>query len=342
MFTFAPDGSFGAVRRSADAVAIATALLMHDLSIRSIEYEFVADGTFAELGEGMSRFQEAAHGFAEDGGWYADITKYWVHTDPATREPVFDRWEYRSSDGVVQETHAHAQRSGLIKEADRAMLWIPNIALFLGRCIALEGAFRMGELLLMSPDLELTDPPAERPWLFRLRGTVATGGMIAVLVVDVDPRSGFMPVRIENRESTQDFPLEIMTVTSAKSHAGVWLPMAGVRETFYCCEWKEGDFERVMEVARREGFPQGRFDPRDEAARQAYVRAVREVFGEAGLPIAQMDVSPQRYEIRRIVSLNELIPPEKFRLQRPAGARWADAFRFVDQDGNRLEDPDDE
>lgn len=341
-YSLAPDCSIGTVRQSSDAVAVATALLMHDLSIRSIEYEFVAEGTFPELVEEWARFQEATHGFAEDGGWYADITRYWVGTDPDTRLPVFDRWQYRSPDGVVQETLQHERNAGLVKDADRTALWVPNPAMFLGRNVAVDGALRMGELLLKSPDLELADPPADRPWLFRLRGTVATGGMIAVLVVDVDPRSGFMPVRIENRESTQDFPMEIMTVTSAKPHGGVWLPMAGVRETFYCCDWKEGDFDRLGEAARREGFPQREFDPRDEGARQAYIRAIRAVFGERGLPIAKMDTSPQRFQVTRVVSLNEQLPPDKFRVKYDSGSRWVDAFRFVDQDGNRIEDPDDE
>ncbi len=342
VYSLVPDGSLGASRQSADAVAIATALLMHDLSVRSIEYEFVAEGTFPELGEDWPRFQEATHGFAEDGGWYADITKYWVGMDPDTRLPVFDRWQYRSPDGVAQESLQRDRNIGLIKDTDRAILWVPNLAMFLGRNVAVDGAFRLGELLLKSPDLELADPPADRPWLFRLRGTVATGGMIAVLVVDVDPRSGFMPVRIENRESTQDFPMEIMTVTSAEPHAGVWLPMAGVRETFYCCEWKEGDFDRLNEAARHEGFPQSKFDPRDEGARQAYIRAIRAVFGERGLPIAKMDTSPQRFQVTRVISLNEPIAPEEFRIRYDAGAKWVDGFRFVDQDGDRIEDPDDE
>ncbi len=344
-----PDSSIGVVSHTAEAAAVATAVLAHDQSVRTIEYEVVVERLFPNKEvseENWVMTHRSGHGFDESGAWYADVTKWWVRGHPDSEDMEFARIEYRTPDGSVQETLNHQNTSGLIKPSDRTILWFPNPSLFLGRMVATDAKQRLGELLLQSPDLKLEQSPPELPGCIRLRGTVSTGGMIAVLVVDTKPSYGFLPVRIETRESMLDFPIEVMSVTEAKEFGGVWVPVRGIRETFYCCEWGEGVHERLNEAFEEAGFSSARGalrpDVKDPEIRARYLRVVRTFFGPDGVPFRPMDGSPQRFRVEGDVLVNQPISPGKFRVKWPDSAKWIDVFKGVDQDGRRIEDPDEE
>jgi len=340
---FAAATSFS--EREPDAVALATALLIHDRSIHSMEW---SDEVFCPAPEPFSGswvLHRCKEGEDETGRFYQHFMN--GHRDrenPQFVGYVYIRGHLLSEDGISQVGYQERDPEGeavVVGPAgpDLSAYWSPGPPMFLGRRVALHSWKRLGDLLMEGQELRIETPENEAG-VVRLRAVVFTGAYWSDILVDVDTRHGFMPVRIENRDAYTLRPLEIITTSTVSEVDGVFLPAAGQRETFTSGEVTADEVRDLTTAYTRRGIPiTGARHPEDAKERSLVQAAIAEVFGAAGYPRRPAArESPQRVETVEYLSVNKSIAA-RVKFEIPPTWRVFNLWDFM-ANGRPEEDPD--
>lgn len=261
-----PEGEPGLAR------ALATAMLVHDRSVRSAEWtqrmwwssvpveERHVDAHWRLQGERFAR-SEHQFGTAPKRNYTDDL-----HFDGQW----FTGWTDSSRSGSIREYQGDLTRGVAI------LAWI-------GR--DLEGMERatLGELMLDAADLAFVGPDADgRPVI---EATVPLEQYIALVQVTLDPEHGYAPREIVARDRLVRVPYRRYVTEEFTRVGDVWLPSKGILRTRYI-QADPKDIERFGTLLQARGL--SRENVLDGATQRAYLDVLREVWGTDEIPSAEM------------------------------------------------------
>lgn len=310
-----------AVCASADegARAVATALLAHDKSIDSIEYEWECHST---VDSALSLNAKGVVGSI----WALGHTYQWVDIpDMRGVEPPVRR--VRVYNGVrgfgwYPEERPVIVAAGPVPDPQMEDVRIEHL---LGRQVDWLGGRRLGELLLACPDLrvESVDGP-----LIRLSGLPPDHSPRSeMLRVTSDSRVGFAPVRIESWSNGGRDLLYEVVVTRHERHADVWIPVEGVMTVRHVVPMS-GDHGLRVEVLRASAIEAGMGAPLTEAICRSALPVRSSGEGAASQFVCARG-SPGVIRLSRVLSVNQGLDQSRTSLPVP------DPAFIIDNGGTR-------
>ncbi|MGE3107735.1 MAG: hypothetical protein AB7G11_13395 [Phycisphaerales bacterium] len=331
-----------------EAIAYATAMLIHDRSIRSLEWyqEIVRQ---PDPGGPLETVQTAREGFDELGRSY----QHWVVTFPEPDGSVHAWKPSYSSDGVTTVAFDPANPETLKRFPDPEPTGYPTPPLLLGRYIEATGKRRLGERLIEAPSLRI-ERAMDSDGVVRLSAQLAINNVVSIVHVDIDSGKSYAPTRIEVDDVLAGRPHEIIYVTAFEryvpSHApincdacpdAIWIPVKGRRETYMLKETDENraGFKRLREAIERSGVNSDGVNPLDPATQAAYRAAILEAFGPEGVPYVPL--VPHLHLAKCVVfSLNSRIDESAFRSTDASGLPQANLYLNINAKGEPFDDPD--
>lgn len=331
--------------RDPEAVALATAMLIHDRSIHSMEWSDEVLCAAPGLTNAWWPLHRCREGEDESGRFYQHFMNgYRDRDNPNPTGFKYVRGHLFSEDGLTQigyQERDPEHESAVIGPVgpDMSAYWSPSPPMFLGRRIALYSWRSLGELLLEAQELRI-DVPENEQGVVRLRGVAYTGAYWSDLLVDIDTRHGYMPVRIENRDAYTLLPHEIITVSQQREFEGIFLPIAGQRETYTSVDLSADQLRAFEASLRRHGLDMmAQRHPEDARERASAHAAMAEAFGPQGYPRRPAHASsPQRVESTDYLSVNKPLTAGA-RFEVPAQWRVFNLWDFM-ADGRPEESPD--
>ncbi len=285
------------------ARALATAMLVHDKTIRSARWS----QTIVHNASDGERYPcQSVQGFDAKGRWfcaYEDIGR--LRSDG---RKVRGKGRV-SSDGITVIGLDDIDKSGTVSEYRNQPSAYLGFDCWLGRHIDYQQHRRLGELLLNSKDLVVlsSDPP-------RIQGTVALAGRVSVVEVELDIDHGASPKAITVRDAALRVPLQSYQVDEFIEVAGRWLPRKASLRTRKI-DIATDQMQAFQKALEREGLARY-MDYSDKAVQAAYHRVVKEVFGQAEAPSSEL-ASPITLSVE-YQAINAEIAEEDFVLSIPA------------------------
>jgi hypothetical protein len=294
------------------AIAIAEAILIHDKSIRALEW----DGSiFMILNDAPELIRDGSFGEDDCGRWHWDGRHAFVFPDkPKEWSHVHYRCDGSQEVAVTDETSA--ARLSAPSEMRR---YYPSPLHNLGRWIDLQGTCRLGELLLQSSDLRVV-PYADRDAFGREKWLTIVGSVFlkhgpARLEVTVDPEHGFCPRVIRRYDEFFDVLSEELTVDRVECIDGIWIPVEGSRSVYSKLPIDPDHSDAIWAEALERG---ARADlvGSDWTCVRAHASAVRHVLGADGYPTKPMGPT-WTFAVSRVHSVNHVLPEASFRFDYP-------------------------
>lgn len=291
----------GAQRREF-ALALSRAMLMHDVSIRGMEYRQRVD-----LSDGGAF---VSHSLMDDQRrWWCDVTTIFSGVPkgaPASQRGVF------VCDGELMATHAEGTHVWVIRQDQGERFSYRAGGTLWGRWLDRVGQQRLGELLLSAKDLAVSsEPGAARP---TVEGTVEITPLIARLVVEIDPAHGFAPSRITVRDRALNVPYYEYIIEQFAQVDGTWMPVKGRERTRYVKRLSQlgAAADRFRALVKAAGFdgPTDLFDPR---VQERYREIVREAYGADEAPSEPM--GPEAVYTIEYVGVNRPLPDAMFKVE---------------------------
>jgi hypothetical protein len=316
-----PEAGRTMVQPDQDAArAICTAMLICDLSIRTLEYRQTVrlDGRVA--------FE--SHGYVDERRrWRCEMT---THFFPAPENGQASQTGLFLCDGVRMAVRGQDAGAWVIR-ADMGERYTYDCAGTLwGRWLDRVGQQRLGELLLSANDLEVSAQPGTHGPV--LRGTVVLWPLVALLEVEVDPDHGFMPRRIVVRDRALHVAYYTYRADQFVQMNGCWLPTRGSLHCRFVKPFEGDQGERFRQLVAEAGLDAD-VDLRDPNVQRAYARIVREAFGADEAPSEQM--TPDAAIEIEYLAVNREFPDDLFWFTHTADDTVFDALRdLIKQKGS--------
>ncbi len=215
--------------REDEALAYLAALDVYDKSVPWLTYDYVA----AELqDDGSRKLLAIGHMASDDQGRWLEETQ-----SPLQIENGQVWWYDRSHacDGYVCRAQTRDPDSSYIGqiEISSARVIYPTLDFCLGRTVSFQRIELLSDLMRANVDgisLVRVDPATG---IARLAATVRTGAYLATVVVDVDPRHRYAPIRIASYDAYQGRATELIEVLDFRECAGVPIASHAHRTVFF-------------------------------------------------------------------------------------------------------------
>lgn len=282
------------------ARAVAWAMLVHDRSVRSLEWEGTCTIPVDAHPPTVFTSKQA---FDDLGRWRMELEARWGN--PPEGAEAVSRFVY-VCDGDRLVAWGWDETNLLVRPGEGEPGSHTGPDSWLGRWVDRQGVHRLGDICLASKDLtaaRLEDGAV------RLSCTSAFGRLGGLAEIEADPVHGYAPRRITIKDRLLGVPYYDMRVLAWTFEAGVWLP---AEATLDLCQLGSMTPEQraAFQAAReREGVDRGS-DFYDADVQSRFAKVVNEVFGSAGYPYKPM--SPTHHSTFRYKAVNGVIPADLF------------------------------
>lgn len=303
--------------RANDSLArdLAQAMLVHDRSIRTLEWDQVLR---LEAGTPRESPWETRQSFDERGRWACRYNEQLRRSSDGSIVVLRGRMVF---DGHAMSGTEETQESGTIEDYVGNRRTEAGIDCWLGRHVDGWGQKRLGEFLLDATDLHMEGPSSEgRPVV---GATVVLNEVKAHVQVEIDPEHGFAPRSITIRDRAIGMPYWRYETTEFIEVDGIWLPCRGRHQTARFAP-QPGEAERFQEALRSRGLSR-QSDTLNPAVQAGYAEVLKEVFGRDEARSAPL-VPPMEVEAT-YRNVNRPVEDAEFTLQFPVGYEVFDAFR---------------
>jgi len=282
-----------------EATAYATALHIHDQSIRTLEWK---QRCAIPTVDGPPTLFESTQCFDEQGRWAWDMVITWA----------------KVPEGVAPQSKGHLRFDGhvLHGRGEDPLVWSIRPAMgerftymgpdaFLGRWLDRVGQHRLGEMLLEARDLQLAE--SRRAGHPLLTATLRLHTLVALVEVELSPEHDSAPRRIWVRDRALNVPYFFFEVLEFTSVDGIWLPKRArhVARQLSPMGDKSETFGSMCKEAGLVGQI-GHFDP---AVQRTYQRIVMTTFGVDEAPSEL--IAPEQTHSFEYLAVNRPIPADR-------------------------------
>lgn len=177
----------------------------------------------------------------------------------------------------------------------------------------------LSELLLDGESLVVRDWSAEGNPV--LEGVTNIAGYMARVGVTLDASKSFLPSKFWMNDVLSNARVADHEVTQWERVGGHWVPIGGELRSFQNGSTEE-QLEKFVASLNRVGLTE-RADPLNLKHRDLYRAAVKEAYGEEGIPAKPLGVGTVRVRARD-VSVNQGLSPAHMTV--PSGVSFFDAF----------------